>query len=66
MDGHRASLYEAYGVLQGVVADSGFHRIEVRYRPLTVYWGGAFTSLGLVAALLLALPQFGRKNGRVQ
>lgn len=66
VDGHRASLYEAYGALQGVVADSGSHRIEVRYRPFTVYWGGVLTSLGLVAALLLAWPRFGRKNGRVQ
>jgi hypothetical protein len=57
VDGHQASLYEAYGVLQGVAVDSGSHRIEVRYRPAAVYWGGALTSLGLVAALLLALPR---------
>jgi len=57
VDGHQAHLYEAYGVLQGVVVDGGSHRIEVRYRPLAVYLGGVLTTLGLVTALLLALPR---------
>jgi hypothetical protein len=57
VDGHQAHLYEAYGVLQGVVVDGGSRRIEVRYRPLAVYLGGVLTTLGLVAALLLALPR---------
>jgi len=57
VDGHQAPLYEAYGVLQGIVVDGGSHRIEVRYRPLVVYWGGVLTTLGLAAALLLVLPR---------
>jgi hypothetical protein len=55
VDGRREPLYEAYGVLQGVVVDGGPHRIEIRYRPASVYWGASITALGLAMALLLAM-----------
>jgi hypothetical protein len=55
VDGRRGRLYEAYGVLQGVVVDAGSHRIEFRYRPASVYWGASLTILGIAMALLLAM-----------
>jgi hypothetical protein len=55
IDGSSIPIYEAYGVLRGVVVDAGIHKIEFRYHPLTVYCGAFLTAVGLVAALLLAL-----------
>jgi hypothetical protein len=55
VDGHREPVYEAYGVLPGVVADAGRHRIEIRYRPASVYWGASLTGLGLAMALIIGL-----------
>jgi hypothetical protein len=55
VDGNPASIEEAYGVLQGVVAPVGTHRIDFHYRPFTVYCGGLLTAVGLGSALLLAL-----------
>jgi uncharacterized membrane protein YfhO len=54
VDGRPAPIYEAYGFLRGVVAEAGPHRIEMRYRPKSVYWGAALTALGLLGAATLA------------
>ena len=54
VDGQPAPVYEAYGFLRGVVVEAGAHRIEMRYRPKSVYWGAALTALGLFGASLLA------------
>ena len=54
VDGQSAQLYEAYGVLRGVVAPAGRHHIEIRYRPKSVYFGGTMTALGLLGACLMA------------
>ena len=53
VDGRPAAIYEADGVLRGVVVDGGAHRIEFRYRPLTVYWGAFLTALGLAGAAVM-------------
>ncbi|HTM47621.1 MAG TPA: hypothetical protein VL285_03015, partial [Bryobacteraceae bacterium] len=53
VDGRPAAVYEAYGFLRGVVADAGPHRIELRYRPKSVYWGAALTLLGFLGATAL-------------
>jgi hypothetical protein len=53
VDGQPAPIYEAYGFLRGVVVEPGPHRVEMRYRPMTVYWGAAFTALGLLGATAL-------------
>jgi uncharacterized membrane protein YfhO len=53
VDGKPAQLYETYGVIRGVVAPAGQHRIEIRYRPKSVYLGGAMTAIGLIAACLI-------------
>jgi hypothetical protein len=52
IDGRDAKIYEADATLRGVVVESGTHRIQMRYRPITVYAGAVLTTLGLLAALL--------------
>jgi uncharacterized membrane protein YfhO len=54
VDGQPAAIYEAYGFLRGIVAEAGQHRIELRYRPKSVYWAAGLTALGLLGAGLLA------------
>jgi len=54
VDGKPAPVYEAYGFLRGVVVEAGRHKIEMRYRPKSVYWGAALTALGLLGAAALA------------
>jgi Bacterial membrane protein YfhO len=53
IDGRGVRIYEAYGVLQGVVIDAGAHKIELRYRPMVVYCGAVLTVSGVLAVLLL-------------
>jgi hypothetical protein len=55
VDGKPSPLYSAYGFLRGVVVEAGSHRIEMRYRPKSVYWGAALTAIGLLGALVLTL-----------
>ena len=53
VDSQPATIYEAYGFLRGVVVEGGRHRIEMRYRPKSVYWGAALSLIGLLGACLL-------------
>ena len=64
VDGRPAQIFETYGFLRGVVADGGRHRIEMRYRPNSVYWGAACTGLGLLGAMLIgfASSDWGVRN----
>ena len=55
VDGKPAAVYEAYGFLRGVVVDGGWHRIEVSYRPKSVYLGAGLTAVGLLGAALLRI-----------
>ncbi len=55
VDGQPAPILPAYSCLRGIVAGPGRHRIEMRYRPSSVYWGACFTALGLAVAGFLAL-----------
>ena len=54
VDGKPVPIHEAYGVIRGVVVDAGQHRIEMRYRPKSVYWGAALTGTGWLGAAVLA------------
>ena len=54
VDGKPSPVFEAYTTLRGVVVDAGHHRIEMRYRPKSVYFGFAFTLTGVIAATALA------------
>jgi hypothetical protein len=45
VDGKSSRIYEVYGGVRGVMVDEGRHTIEMHYRPLSVYLGGAMTML---------------------
>jgi uncharacterized membrane protein YfhO len=53
VDGQPAPLYAAYATIRGVVVDRGHHQIEMRYRPMSVYLGGALTGASLLAVCLI-------------
>lgn len=48
VDGRRERLWEAYGVFRGVVVGAGRRRIEMRYRPRSVFLGAGLTLIGLL------------------
>ncbi|MBI4890120.1 MAG: hypothetical protein HY821_05795 [Acidobacteria bacterium] len=54
VDGQPAKIVPVYGALRGVVASAGRHEIDFRYRPQSVYVGGALLASGLGLALLLS------------
>jgi hypothetical protein len=60
VDGHPVQIYETYGAVRGVVVPPGDHRVEFRYRPASVFVGGALTGLGVV--LLGAVLVFGWRS----
>ena len=62
VDGKSAPIYEAYGFLRGVVVDAGRHRVEMRYRPRSVYWGAALTAVGLLGVCALGVVAGRRAN----
>ncbi len=51
IDGQPARIYETYGAVRGVVVPAGEHRVDFRYRPMSVFLGAGLTGFG---ALLLA------------
>jgi hypothetical protein len=53
VDGQPAAIQEAYALVRGVVVERGHHRVELIYRPRSVY-AGAFLSLVGFAGTLLA------------
>lgn len=54
VDGRPAIVHEAYGAVRGVVAESGRHVVEFRYRPDSVAWGAALTGAAAGAAAFCA------------
>jgi len=58
VDNQPTKVWEAYGVVRGVVVPQGPHEIDFRFKPPTVYLGGVCFLLGLLlTALLSFLPQ---------
>lgn len=51
VDDKPAKIYAAYSLIDGIVADAGRHRIELRYRPVPVYLGAVFSGLAALVAL---------------
>jgi hypothetical protein len=51
LDGKPVRLWEPYGALRGVVVPAGRHRVEMRFRPRSVYAGFALSAIGLAIAL---------------
>jgi uncharacterized membrane protein YfhO len=53
VDGHKTPIYEAYTTLRGVVVGPGTHKVETRYRPLSVTAGAVATLSAFLGALVL-------------
>lgn len=64
VDGKRAPLFAAYAVIRGVVVERGHHEIGMRYRPMSVYVGGALTGVSMFAVGLVWL--FARRRAAVR
>jgi hypothetical protein len=59
VDGRPAPIVETYGALRGIVVEAGRHRIGLRYRPRSVYYGLAMTVAGLlIAGAVILLSRF--------
>ena len=54
VDGVAARIYPAFSALRGVVVERGRHRVEVRYRPVSLYLGVLLTAMGFAGAALLS------------
>jgi hypothetical protein len=54
VDGARAPIYSVNAAMRGIVAPAGVHSVTMRYRPMAVYEGAAFTFLGILGAALLS------------
>jgi hypothetical protein len=61
VDGRPAPIYDAYTLLRGVVVGQGTHRVETRYRPVSVVAGAFATVAAFVGALVLWVE--GRRRG---
>lgn len=62
VDGKPAPIYEPYGALRGVVVGPGTHRIEMRFRPRSVFAGAFLSLLGIIGACGLALIAWKRER----
>jgi hypothetical protein len=54
VDRRPGKLRTLYGGLRGVALEAGNHRVEFRYTPAPVYWGGGMTAAGFALAAWLA------------
>jgi hypothetical protein len=54
VDGRTAAVHEVNFAMRGVLVPRGMHEVQYRYRPASVYWGGALSALGILGACLLA------------
>jgi hypothetical protein len=54
VDGRKQTVRQVSGAVQGVDLPAGIHRVDLIYRPLSVYLGGAMTLTGILAALTLS------------
>lgn len=57
VDGRSAPIEKADWALRGVVVPAGDHTIEMRYRPWSVFGGGALTLASALIALLCAFKR---------
>jgi hypothetical protein len=55
LDGKRVPIQEYEGVVRAIDAAPGRHRIEMQYRPASVYWGAGLSVAGLLLAALAGL-----------
>jgi Bacterial membrane protein YfhO len=52
VDGKRAKIDRAYGMVRGVVVEPGNHVIEMRYRPVSVYVGAGLSLLACAIVII--------------
>jgi hypothetical protein len=62
VDGVKTPVYEAYGVLRGVVVGPGAHKVEMRYRPLSVIDGAVATLSAFIGALVLVAVSWRKRR----
>ncbi len=48
VDGKRQPVFPANYLFRGVFLTSGRHRVDLKYEPWSLYWGGALSVLGLI------------------
>jgi hypothetical protein len=65
VDGRQTAIHEVYGFLRGVVVEGGRRRVEMVYRPRSVYAGAAMTAAGAALALAAALSGLGRRKSAI-
>jgi hypothetical protein len=65
VDGRRAEIHEVYGFLRGVVVEGGRRRVEMVYRPRSVFTGAVMTAAGAALALAAALSGLGRRKSAI-
>jgi hypothetical protein len=53
VDGERAEIYRANGLLRAIPIQEGTHRVVVRYLPNSVRWGAALTVLTFLGVCIL-------------
>ena len=58
IDGRPVSIDQYQDLLRSVTVSSGKHRIEFRYRPASLYWGGALSLSGLLLAAWLSVRSY--------
>ena len=63
VDGKPAPIFKAYTTLRGVVVAQGVHKIEMRYRPLSVIGGALATSVAFLGALGICVANRLRRRG---
>jgi uncharacterized membrane protein YfhO len=60
LDGERAPIYVAQGLLRAVAVPAGEHSIEFSYRPASVYWGAGLTAIGFLTCAVLGIAGWRR------
>ena len=61
LDGKSVPILEADGALRAIAVPGGVHRIEMRYSPASIGWGGA---VSLMTFLVIAAMAVIRKRGQ--
>jgi uncharacterized membrane protein YfhO len=53
VDGKSTPIYEVDGGVRGIVVEKGAHEIDMKYRPWTVFGGGAMALLAAAAVAVV-------------
>jgi hypothetical protein len=64
IDGRKAEIFDADGMIRGVVADRGRHVIVMKYRPRSVLLGGAMTLMGTLLTAFLFIRSSRPRSAR--